>query len=116
MAQSKCPYCGGARVKTAGRVVRLQSHLAYGYGERMYRCRKCGETFAVRYSIPPKFPPSQGPNKNPNILKVNFKEGVSGFANPCVLTATISVPSVTTQPAASENKGSDQKSDKGGSA
>jgi hypothetical protein len=66
--------------------VRQPTHLAYGYGEREFRCGSCGESFVVCYPIPPK---SSGflPEPNPKMLKVTFKEGVSGYANPVVLTA-----------------------------
>jgi hypothetical protein len=80
----------GNTSKVSGHVIRLQSHLAYGYGERKYRCNKCGEEFIVCYSIPPKFSPGQAVKRHPGILKLNFKEGVSGFANPRVLTAKLS--------------------------
>ena len=67
--------------------MRLSTHLAYGYGERKYRCAKCGEEYVVCYPIPPKSSSGFHPNPNPKMLKASFKEGISGYASPVVLTA-----------------------------
>jgi hypothetical protein len=84
---TKCPYCGGGSLKVLGRVVRQSSHLAYGYGERKYKCRVCEAMWSVCYTVPPKTTSGFLPKPNPGLLKLNFKESVSGYADPVVLTA-----------------------------
>ncbi|HDS29800.1 MAG TPA: hypothetical protein ENN67_02025 [Firmicutes bacterium] len=83
----KCPYCEGRCKKVTARVVRQPSHLAFGYGERIFRCVKCGSEHGVRYSIPPKGISKGMPDPNPGILRVTIRQGISGFASPVVLTA-----------------------------
>jgi hypothetical protein len=85
--RNECPYCGGRAVRVSGRVARQPSHLAFGYGERKHRCSRCAEIFSVCYAIPPKFTSGYFEKKHPGILRVTFREGVGGFADPVVLTA-----------------------------
>jgi hypothetical protein len=74
-------------VRVSARVVRQPSHLAFGYGERLYRCGRCGSEHYSRYAIPPKGIKRGMPKPNPGILHVTIREGISGFASPIVLTA-----------------------------
>ena len=79
-------------MKVHGKVIRQSSHLAYGYGGRTYRCGNCGEEHRRFYNVPPKAVTKGYPNPATGILKVNFKDGVSGFAASVVLTAKSSAP------------------------
>ena len=108
----KCPYCSGDAKLENGRVAGLSTHLAYGYGERIYRCTKCGETYRAFYAIPPKGTRSGMVKPREGILKVGFNLGVRGLASPVVLKA--SAPNVTiqescaTQPPAETGEGAGQ--------
>ncbi len=83
----KCPYCGGRADRIEGRVGCQPTHLSFGYGERLWKCRKCGEVFSVCYAIPPKGGRSDMPEPHKGIIKVSFTEGVRGYADPVVLRA-----------------------------
>ena len=89
----KCPYCTGDAKRESGRVAGLSTHLAYGYGERIYRCTKCGETYRAYYCIPPKGSRKGMVKPREGIIGVGFSLGVRGFASPVVLSA--SAPEVT---------------------
>jgi hypothetical protein len=92
MAAGKCPYCGGQGRKIDARVVGQPSHLTFGYGVRVWQCSKCGETWTACYPIPPKgF--QYMPEPREGILRLTFRERLSGYASPIVLTATVSAAS-----------------------
>jgi len=88
----KCPYCSGGGKKVSGKVASQPTNLAYGYGERVYRCSQCGEEYRAFYSIPPKGTRGGMVKPHEKIMKVGFTEGVRGFASPVVLKASIPVP------------------------
>jgi len=90
----RCPYCGGGASKKSGRVAGQPSHLAFGYGERVFECRKCGEKFVACFPIPPKSHSGWLPKPNPRMIKVRFKEGVTGYAGPVVLTVRVGKPEI----------------------
>ena len=83
---TNCPYCNSVTKKTGGRVVRQSTHLCFGYGEREYYCRNCNAVFHIRYSIPPKGT-DKPPKPHPGLLRVDFINGVRGYADGVVLTA-----------------------------
>jgi len=89
MAGRKCPYCNGDGRKVDGQVTGKPSHLTFGYGVRTWQCSRCGEKWAVCYSIPPKGSRSDMPQPREGILRLSFQEGVRGYASPVVLTATV---------------------------
>ncbi|HEX9745665.1 MAG TPA: hypothetical protein VGB30_09580 [bacterium] len=87
MKSPVCPYCGGSSKKITGRVVRQSTHHAFGYGERIYRCDKCSEEFRYCFPVPPKAPRKDYEVPNPDTLKLSFREGIGGTANPVVVSA-----------------------------
>ena len=74
MTSGKCPYCGGDGKKESGRVAATQSHLTFGYIERVYRCRKCAGTWSVCFPIPPKGSHKGMPLPNAKIIKAGFDD------------------------------------------
>ena len=76
-----CPQCGGPGRKSSGRVMLLSTHRTYGYGERAYVCRRCGERFTIFYAIPPKSgvlaPKKDAPDR---LLRPGWLESIRGHA------------------------------------
>ncbi len=104
MTSGKCPYCGGDGKKESGRVAATQSHLTFGYIERVYRCRKCAETWSICYPIPPKGSHKGMPSPDEKIIKAGFVEGVKGYAHHVVLSASMPARSAERVPQAPESK------------
>ena len=93
MARSikKCPKCGGGGRKISGKVMLLSTHCTYGYGERVYECRRCKNRWSIFYPIPPKsgmLPPN--PNEpGDGLLRPRWLESIRGHAYPVVTGADI---------------------------
>jgi hypothetical protein len=99
-----CPKCGSGGKKKSGKVMLLSTHRTYGYGERVYQCRKCGELYSIFYPIPPKsgvLPPKPD-NPCDCLLRPRWTESISGHAASIVFGADVpnaqSVESNHTEP------------------
>jgi len=86
-----CPKCGGGGQKKSGKVMMLSTHRTYGYGERVYQCRKCSELYSVFYPIPPKsgaLPPKPD-SPNDGLLRPGWTESIRGHAAPIIFGADV---------------------------
>ncbi len=105
-AKKNCPRCGGPGRKLSGRVMLLSTHRTYGYGERVYECRKCAMGYSLFYPIPPKsgaLPPKPD-NPNDGLLRPRWIESISGHAAAIVFGADVpNAQSVESNPAEPEH-------------
>jgi hypothetical protein len=72
----------------------LSTHRTYGYGERVYECRKCKARYSIFYAIPPKSgvlaPKPAAPDDS--LLRPKWVESIRGHAYPIVVGADIPGP------------------------
>ena len=87
----RCPYCSGKAGKIKGRVGQIQTHFTFGWGERLWKCSSCGETWSVCYALPPKSHNYLVVGAK-EIIEVGVVDGIRGFASPLVLKAKIKKP------------------------
>ena len=92
-------------------MVGKSSHLTFGYGERIWKCGSCGESWIACYSIPPKASRKGMPKPREGILRLTFTEGVRGYADGVVLTATVSPPAVSPDEIAPSAESVEKKGD-----
>ncbi len=89
--KKNCPKCGGGGKKVSGRVMLLSTHRTYGYGERVYECRRCKEKYSIFYPIPPKsgmLPPRKD-GEDDGLLRPGWLESVRGHAFNVVIGADV---------------------------
>ena len=92
---SKCPYCNKRGKLIRGRVGDTQTHFTFGWGERIWKCTSCGETWSVCFAIPPK-DHSELVVGAKEILEVGMIDGIRGFASPTVIKAKITRAEIST--------------------
>jgi len=98
-SSSKCPYCSKAGKLTRARVAEIQTHFTFGWGEKIFKCSSCGETWSACYPIPPKGH-SELVTAAKEIIEVGFVDGMQGFAAPLVFSASVKRPQPPTIEAA----------------